>query len=156
MAKYMEEDVQEIVERTNTSPEISIPNQELGKASTHTNEFKFDINKIPEFKFDVGVASTFKRWFERHQAMLESELGPLRSAEARAQFVTAKLGIEDYNQFSRKIMPKRITDLKYVNLIDELNFFFDPPTALFRRRLKQFETTIRTSSYRDLWGRIKA
>lgn len=157
---YTEEDVQGMLEKAIRHLKLQAP-ASTATATKSTEEkskeetFQFDVNKIPEFKFDPDSANTFARWFERYQPLIEDESGKLRTAENRARFIAAKLGRDEYNQFADKLSPNRIMDLEYKDLIEELTQFFDQPTTLFRRRLRLFETAIGSSTVRELKGRIK-
>lgn len=133
---------------------VHVPEAQARKAPK--SEFYFNLDKIPEFEYDVGTANTFKYWFALYGTILGSDYSPLRTDEARARFVTSKLGTEEYTRFARSIFPKKIDDLRYGELIEELKLFFNPPTSLVRRRLRLFNLTMATSGIGDLRDRIKA
>ena len=149
MTTYTEQEMQDIVKRMMEN--LKRETEDNREKNTRPPDFE-NITRIPEFRYDKDAGNTFKRWFERYQNLIEPTLS---DDTARARFVTSKLGTDEYNQFANSIIPQRIMDLEYEELIEELSCFFDPPSTLFRRRLKLFETTVGTSTYRELWGRIK-
>ena len=140
MTTYTEQEMQDIVKRMMEN--LKRETEDNREKNTRPPDFE-NITRIPEFRYDKDAGNTFKRWFERYQNLIEPTLS---DDTARARFVTSKLGTDEYNQSANSIIPQRIMDLEYEELIEELSCFFDPPSTLFRRRLKLFETTVGTST----------
>lgn len=150
-AKYSEEELQEILQRT-----LEKINDQKQSTDSVRNKFNSPLYKIPEFKMDLDAGVNFKNWFERYQSQIEDDSGPLETKAERAQFVASKLAQREYTHFAKRILPKKIAELTYDALIEELCLYFDSPTTIFRRRLKYFETQMNSGGLRELRTTIKS
>ncbi|XP_003740216.1 uncharacterized protein K02A2.6-like [Galendromus occidentalis] len=156
MAKYSEEEMQEILQRAKESWSTASQSKNTASPNSRCFEYKLDSFKIPEFQFDAELDLTFKNWFERYQTIIEAENSPFGDNEDRARFIVSKLGKVEYRKFAKGIIPKKVSELSYDSLIDELTTFFDQPTSLFRRRLKLFDPKQEFTDLDDMAGQIKA
>ena len=150
MTSFTEEDVQQVVLRTLEGLQIK-----SGTTDSSKEVYKSPLYKIGEFRFNPDSGCIFKTWYERHQEEVESDSGPLKSDNDRRRFIVSKLGQKEYNDFTKRILPKKVTDFEFEELLEELYDFFDAPTTLFRRRLGLFETTMGPEGLRELRTKLK-
>uniref|UniRef100_A0A1I8B0N8 CCHC-type domain-containing protein n=1 Tax=Meloidogyne hapla TaxID=6305 RepID=A0A1I8B0N8_MELHA len=95
------------------------------------------LNKmIGEFHCDIPRAYTFETWFEKYKTYFEIE-GSTLSQELKVRLLISKLGGPEYSKIAQKLLPRKLNDLKFEELIKELKEEFGDPRS---KLLKRFDT----------------
>uniref|UniRef100_A0A1I8B8D7 CCHC-type domain-containing protein n=1 Tax=Meloidogyne hapla TaxID=6305 RepID=A0A1I8B8D7_MELHA len=88
---------------------------------------------ISEFEFNALRGMTFESWFGKHSSYFEIE-GKELPESVKVRLLVSKLGPEEYAQFERKMLPVKLSEMKFTDLISELSKEFgDPRSKLFKR-----------------------
>nr|CAD2205752.1 unnamed protein product [Meloidogyne enterolobii] len=91
---------------------------------------------ISEFHCDIPRAFTFETWYDKYKSYFEIE-GATLSDEMKARLLIAKLGGPEYSKIAQKLLPRKLSDLKYGELLIELKEEFGDPRS---KLLKRFDT----------------
>nr|CAD2209589.1 unnamed protein product [Meloidogyne enterolobii] len=91
---------------------------------------------ISEFHCDIPRAFTFETWYDKYKSYFEIE-GATLSDEMKARLLIAKLGGPEYSKIAQKLLPRKLSDLKYGELLNELKEEFRDPRS---KLLKRFDT----------------
>uniref|UniRef100_A0A914L087 Peptidase A2 domain-containing protein n=1 Tax=Meloidogyne incognita TaxID=6306 RepID=A0A914L087_MELIC len=91
---------------------------------------------ISEFHCDIPRAFTFETWYDKYKSYFEIE-GATLSDEMKARLLIAKLGGPEYSKIAQKLLPRKLSDLKYGELLNELKEEFGDPRS---KLLKRFDT----------------
>uniref|UniRef100_A0A1I8B944 Peroxidase n=1 Tax=Meloidogyne hapla TaxID=6305 RepID=A0A1I8B944_MELHA len=95
------------------------------------------LNKlIVEFHCDIPRAYTFETWYEKYKTYFEIE-GSTLSQELKVRLLISKLGGPEYFKIAQKLLPRKLNDLKFEELIKELKEEFGDPRS---KLLKRFDT----------------
>ncbi|KAL7078838.1 hypothetical protein ACQ4LE_002711 [Meloidogyne hapla] len=95
------------------------------------------LNKlIVEFHADIPRAYTFETWYEKYKTYFEIE-GSTLSEELKVRLLISKLGGPEYSKIAQKLLPRKLNDLKFGELIKELKEEFGDPRF---KLLKRFDT----------------
>lgn len=88
---------------------------------------------ISEFEFNVVRGMTFESWFGKYSSYFEIE-GKELPESVKVRLLVSKLGPEEYAQFERKMLPVKLSEMKFKDLISELaKEFGDPRSQLLKR-----------------------
>nr|CAD2192332.1 unnamed protein product [Meloidogyne enterolobii] len=91
---------------------------------------------ISEFHCDIPRAFTFETWFDKYKSYFEIE-GATLSDELKARLLISKLGGPEYSKIAQKLLPRKLSVLKFGELIKELKEEFGDPRS---KLLKRFDT----------------
>nr|CAD2162005.1 unnamed protein product [Meloidogyne enterolobii] len=91
---------------------------------------------ISEFHCDIPRAFTFETWYDKYKSYFEIE-GATLSDELKARLLISKLGGPEYSKIAQKLLPRKLSDLKFGELIKELKEEFGDPRS---KLLKRFDT----------------
>ncbi|CAI2339148.1 unnamed protein product [Caenorhabditis sp. 36 PRJEB53466] len=89
--------------------------------------------RISQFQFDLETEKTFSRWYERHGTAFDQE-GKDLPDEAKVSLLVSKLSDEVYEQFSKRICPKKHTEMKFEETVGLLRKMFDVKKSIFSHR----------------------
>nr|CAD2186654.1 unnamed protein product [Meloidogyne enterolobii] len=105
------------------------------------------VGMIGEFSFDLTSGMTFESWLGRHRSYFEEE-GKTLPESSRVRLLLSKLGPEEYAQIERKMLPTKLSEMKFDELCNELvKEFSDHRSKL----LKRFEAlNVKCSALQDI------
>uniref|UniRef100_A0A914NRE1 DUF7083 domain-containing protein n=1 Tax=Meloidogyne incognita TaxID=6306 RepID=A0A914NRE1_MELIC len=105
------------------------------------------VGMIGEFSFDLTSGMTFESWLGRHRSYFEEE-GKTLPESSRVRLLLSKLGPEEYAQIERKMLPTKLSEMKFDELCNELvKEFSDHKSKL----LKRFEAlNVKCSALQDI------
>uniref|UniRef100_A0A914L0L7 CCHC-type domain-containing protein n=1 Tax=Meloidogyne incognita TaxID=6306 RepID=A0A914L0L7_MELIC len=105
------------------------------------------VGMIGEFVFDLTSGMTFESWLGRHRSYFEEE-GKTLPESSKVRLLLSKLGPEEYAQIERKMLPTKLSEMKFDELCSELvKEFSDHRSKL----LKRFEAlNVKCSALQDI------
>nr|CAD2176632.1 unnamed protein product [Meloidogyne enterolobii] len=105
------------------------------------------VGMIGEFVFDLTSGMTFESWLGRHRSYFEEE-GKTLPESSKVRLLLSKLGPEEYAQIERKMLPTKLSEMKFDELCNELvKEFSDHRSKL----LKRFEAlNVKCSALQDI------
>nr|CAD2201785.1 unnamed protein product [Meloidogyne enterolobii] len=105
------------------------------------------VGMIGEFSFDLTSGMTFESWLGRHRSYFEEE-GKTLPESSKVRLLLSKLGPEEYAQIERKMLPTKLSEMKFDELCNELvKEFSDHRSKL----LKRFEAlNVKCSALQDI------
>nr|CAD2209530.1 unnamed protein product [Meloidogyne enterolobii] len=105
------------------------------------------VGMIGEFSFDLTSGMTFESWLGRHRSYFEEE-GKTLPESSKVRLLLSKLGPEEYAQIERKMLPTKLSEMKFDELCSELvKEFSDHRSKL----LKRFEAlNVKCSALEDI------
>nr|CAD2209570.1 unnamed protein product [Meloidogyne enterolobii] len=105
------------------------------------------VGMIGEFIFDLSSGMTFESWLGRHRSYFEVE-GKTLPESSKVRLLLSKLGPEEYAQIERKMLPTKLSEMKFDELCSELvKEFSDHRSKL----LKRFEAlNVKCSDLQDI------
>ncbi|CAK5077888.1 unnamed protein product [Meloidogyne enterolobii] len=105
------------------------------------------VGMIGEFVFDLTSGMTFESWLGRHRSYFEVE-GKTLPESSKVRLLLSKLGPEEYAQIERKMLPTKLSEMKFDELCSELvKEFSDHRSKL----LKRFEAlNVKCSDLQDI------
>nr|CAD2177603.1 unnamed protein product [Meloidogyne enterolobii] len=105
------------------------------------------VGMIGEFSFDLTSGMTFESWLGRHRSYFEEE-GKTLPESSKVRLLLSKLGPEEYAQIERKMLPTKLSEMKFDELCSELvKEFSDHRSKL----LKRFEAlNVKCSALQDI------
>nr|CAD2156530.1 unnamed protein product [Meloidogyne enterolobii] len=105
------------------------------------------VGMIGEFSFDLTSGMTFESWLGRHRSYFEEE-GKTLPESSKVRLLLSKLGPEEYAQIERKMLPTKLSEMKFDELCSELvKEFSDHRSKL----LKRFEAlNVKCSDLQDI------
>ncbi|CAI2308096.1 unnamed protein product [Caenorhabditis sp. 36 PRJEB53466] len=89
--------------------------------------------RISQFQFDLETEKTFSRWYERHGTTFDQD-GKDLPDEAKVSLLVSKLSDEVYEQFSKRICPKKHAEMKFEETVGLLRKMFDVKKSIFSHR----------------------
>uniref|UniRef100_A0A914MSY6 Peptidase A2 domain-containing protein n=1 Tax=Meloidogyne incognita TaxID=6306 RepID=A0A914MSY6_MELIC len=91
---------------------------------------------ISEFHCDIPRAFTFETWYDKYKSYFEIE-GATLSDKLKARLLISKLGGPEYSKIAQKLLPRKLSDLNFGELLNELKEEFGDPRS---KLLKRFDT----------------
>uniref|UniRef100_A0A914MGF0 Retrotransposon gag domain-containing protein n=1 Tax=Meloidogyne incognita TaxID=6306 RepID=A0A914MGF0_MELIC len=88
---------------------------------------------ISEFSVDIPRDITFDSWFSKNKSYFEEE-GKALPESSKVRLLLSKLGSEEYARIERKLLPTKLSEMKFWDLVSELKREFgDPKSQLVKR-----------------------
>nr|CAD2186183.1 unnamed protein product [Meloidogyne enterolobii]CAD2195195.1 unnamed protein product [Meloidogyne enterolobii] len=88
---------------------------------------------ISEFSVDIPRDITFDSWFSKNKSYFEEE-GKALPEFSKVRLLLSKLGSEEYARIERKLLPTKLSEMKFWDLVSELKREFgDPKSQLVKR-----------------------
>ena len=91
---------------------------------------------ISEFNCDIPRAFTFETWYDKYKSYFEIE-GATLSDKLKVRLLISKLGAPEYSKIAQKLLPRKLSDLNFGELLKELKEVFGDPRS---KLLKRFDT----------------
>ncbi|CAK5032924.1 unnamed protein product [Meloidogyne enterolobii] len=77
------------------------------------------VGMIGEFIFDLSSGMTFESWLGRHRSYFE-EKGKTLPESSKVRLLLSKLVPEEYAQIERKMLPTKLSEMKFDELCSEI------------------------------------
>lgn len=92
-------------------------------------------NRTPKFTLKPENGHTFEKWDASYSPILEFK-GHALSLDDKAGLIVSKLNMNEYVTFVNYIRPKKVSQLKLEETIEQLTKLFSVSVSLFKRRIK--------------------
>ncbi|EGT46872.1 hypothetical protein CAEBREN_15395 [Caenorhabditis brenneri] len=90
-------------------------------------------SRITVFQFDLEAEKTFSKWYARHGTTI-SEDGKALEDKNKVSLLVGKLSDDVFEQYSKRICPKRFIEFSFDETVETLKSMFDIEKSLFSHR----------------------
>lgn len=99
---------------------------------------------IDNFIYSPVKDKTFASYFRRYEDLFEIDCGKWADAK-KLRLLLRKLGTTEHSKFVDYILPRKTSDLTFVEAVNLLTELFSPKTLLFHKRWKCLNLTKKDS-----------
>uniref|UniRef100_A0A8R1IJM7 RNA-directed DNA polymerase n=2 Tax=Caenorhabditis japonica TaxID=281687 RepID=A0A8R1IJM7_CAEJA len=90
-------------------------------------------SRVAMFQFDLETEKTFSKWYARHEAAFTVEGKDLED-KSKVSLLMSKMSDEVYEQYSKRICPRKHTEVEFDETVKTLEQMFDIKKSLFSHR----------------------